>query len=378
MNTQPSNCSNNSDRQTSPGPAARARRLLCLGVGLIATAISAHAAEHAKYTLSLIADTGFFERKDSLVQVVLPPGPTGIFPDLRNAVLHAGDRNGKSVPFWFEPVTKKHGKAAPGPGVLYWILAGKTDSLTRVPFVLEAAGTTAPARASCGDPAIAKAAKAARDLLPNGSFEHTAAAKATSTWHGKIQPNGWVLHDFPWHYRNLPDLAASCRVVEDNAFDGKKSVCFRSELRSDAPEASPEKPTLVIGYIGGPTVPLEPSTRYEFSYCLKIADVTRGGYISASVNYLDKEKKRLYPRQYAINRLQTAYGTTRHLPEEYRGRWIRVARSGITLPDAAFGQIQISGSLAGVAYIDHMVLRKLPAAEPVLVIAGSWKRLEDQ
>jgi hypothetical protein len=322
----------------------------------------------ADYGLSLTVDTGFFERSDALVSVELaPPVPL----NLCGATLRMQDAGAPSQPFWFEPDGK-------GGGTLYWVLGGETDSLVQIPYFLRAPAGPPPA-APCGEASVKQAVRNARNLLPNGSFENLEAdpPKPSTIWHGERQPEEWQLHDYAWRDRNLPDLKSTCRVTDEEALDGKNSIRFTSELRADSPQAAPDKPLLVIGYIYGPTVPIKPSTRYEFSYYVKITEVERGGYISASVNYLDTDRERLYPRQYAINRLQTAYGTTRNLPDEYMNRWVRVTHTGTTLPDAAFGRIEMSGSLAGTVYVDRMVLRELPRTEPVQVIKGDFQPLQE-
>jgi len=341
--------------------AAVLRRML-LGPAVLALCAVVPSGGAEDYIVPLTVETGFFERRDALVSV---PFHSMIPLNLCEGTLRKLNQDGAVQPFWFEPGNGQD-------GMLHWVLAGETDSLETLPFALRAPTGPEP-DSPCGDDDVAEIVRNSRNILPNGSFETTEQTppRESTIWHGNRQPAEWKLHDYPWRHRKLPNIKSSCRIASEDAREGRNCLRFVSELRPDSPDAKPGKPVLLIGYVVGPTVPLKPSTRYEFSFYLKITDVVRDGYISASVNYLDENKKRVFPRNYAINRLQTAFGTTRHLPDQYRNRWVRVARSGTTLPNAAFGRIEISGSLAGTACLDCMMLREKAAVEPLHVTQGA-------
>ncbi|NOY80359.1 MAG: hypothetical protein GXP31_05060 [Kiritimatiellaeota bacterium] len=317
-----------------------------------------------RFSMQLTVDTGFFERRDALVAARLDfRRPV----DISTAVLR--DPANSAIPFWFEPV-------APFRGRLYWILAGETDSLEKVPFSLVVQTGRWPGKPT-GTRAIAKIVRRRRNLLPNGGFETPdLESKQTTTWKGARGAAHWVLHDFAWSYRKLPDIAALCRPVTVEAFEGKWALMFRSDVREDAPKARTGIPVVVAPYVNGPVVPMAPGRRYAFSYWVKFTDVIRDGYVSASVNFLDANKKRLFPRKYAINRMQAAYGTARNLRDDYLGKWVCVSVVKEALPEVRFGQVVIGGSFGGTCFLDGFRLREVGTGPPATVSVGPLQPVE--
>ncbi len=319
-----------------------------------------------RFSMQLTVDTGFFERRDTLVAANVDfHRPV----DVATAVLRGPAK--AAIPFWFEPDASFR-------GTLYWVLAGETDSLENVPFSLVVQAGQWPAKPT-GAPVVAEIVRRHENLLPNGGFEvPDPEVEQTSTWKGARGAAHWALHDFSWACRKLPGLAALCRTSEEEAFDGRWSLLFRADVRDDAPKARPGAPVVVAPYVNGPVVPMAPGRRYAFSYWVKFTDVSRDGYISASVNFLDADRKRLFPRKYAINRMQAAYGTARNLPRDYFGKWVNVSVVRETLPGVRFGQVVIGGSFGGTCFLDGFRLREVEVGAPPTVAVGPLQPVEEE
>ncbi len=273
-------------------------------------------------SIPLVVDTGFYDRKDALVQADVDFGQP-VRPDSLSLV-RGGDS--KPVKFRFIP-------GEPGRGRLLWLLSGYTPSLEQVRFTLKGMPGEWSSR-PVGDHNIVNLARAYDNLVVDGDFEVSAPAG--------------------WNFR-------ACEVSGQQAHSGKRSlkIIGNGKFR---------------GRAWGPVFVLEPATRYMISYWVKFARADKidshHGAISVSLNYLGPDRKRLFPRNYYINRHQLAYLTNRHFKAEYLGRWIKVRSVRATLPGARFGRIEIGTSYAGEVFLDELVIRKVPPAEPVTVKAG--------
>ncbi len=334
--------------------------VLFLSVALLATPVRSGSGR-----LPLLVDSGFFERQDALVNAAIELPAT---VDMQRAVLR--DSAGSPVPFWFVP-------DAPGRGRLYWILAGATDSLARIPFTL-VVSTGAWGSVPVGDPTVAEAVRTRLNLLPNGSFEQRAKQAVSSTWKGKEGAAGWELHDFAWAHRMRPDLKAQARLQTEVAAGGKTALRLIAEWRPEEGRPTTEKGVSIFPFVNGPVVALKPNTKYRFSYRVRFTRVDRDGYVSASVNFLDAEHKRIFPRKYAINRLQCAYGTARNPPEAYLGKWVTASAEKQTLAEVRYGQIVLAVSFAGTCFVDEFRLREIESGPPVTVTAGPWQNQRGQ
>jgi len=310
------------------------------------------------YVLPLQVHTGFFERRDALATATLDLGRS---LNMAKAVLR--DKVGKAVPFWFEP-----GKV--GAGKLHWVLVGEVDSLLELPFELQVSDGAWPSE-PVGDPAIAEAVRRQENLVPNGGFEQDAEQKQSNIWKGERGTAGWQLNDHSWANRKLPDLKASARLADDQTAEGATSLKLVAALREDAPGAKPGKPMVVAPHVYGPTIPLRPDASYLFSYRVRVAEVAKPGYISASLEFLDADHKRVFPKNYSINRLQVAYGTARNLPKDYLNQWVSVARSKRPLPMVRYGRIVLHISFAGTCHVDAFRVKETTGAEPVTVTVGT-------
>jgi len=336
------------------------RVLIVLQAGLLWG--QAQAADR-EYTLTV--DTGFFERHDALAGVTMELHPN---LDVTRATLRRqGDQ---SVPFWFTPTS-------PGRGRLHWVLPGETDSLTQLAFtftVPTGKWSTTPT----GSAAVGELVQRRDNLIPNGGFERPAAQQVSATWKGTAGVEGWALNDQAWRHRSLPDLKSQARPQSEFVSEGTTALRLVAECRPGDGKAEASGGVSIFPFVNGPTVELKPGTLYRFSYRIRFADVTRNGYISASVNFLDSERKRIFPKKYAINRLQCAYGTARNLPETYMNTWVTAAQQKRTLPDVRYGQISLSASFAGTCYVDEFRLRKIEAAPPVTVTVSPLRNHEEE
>ena len=312
---------------------------------------------------TLTADTGFFERRDALVAASVDFGPSVRITGLRS--LPGGGAAGESVPFWYVPGS---GSA----GTLYWVMAGEVPSLEQRRYTVSTTESE-PQTVPYGEVDLSERISRETNLLPNPGFEEDAQETPSkrSTWNGVRLPAGWSLNDYAWRYRELPELRSRCRLSEEHIHSGSRSLALSSELRDVADDKGETKPTRVSGFATGPTVPLRPGGKYYLRYYARIMDLSPDEEqhlsVSASVNFLDAEKKRIYPRQYAINRIQAAYTVNRHLPEEYADKWVCVSFIKETPPGVCYGQLTVGISLVGTVYVDDFVLKEFHPGDPVSV-----------
>jgi hypothetical protein len=318
------------------------------------------------YKMPLTTDTGFFERKDALTKTHI---------DFKKAIapsslkLFKGD---KEVPFAFIPEGENK-------GTLYWILAGKLQSMTQEEFTLKFSSGNWQ-KEPFGNKAIIEKAKRESNIAPNPGFETIEIRKKKSNWKGEKAPQEWDIRDHAWIDRKLPNIKSSCRPSEQEVHEGKESLEFINQLRDDKTGKDGTKKNLG-GYAVSEIFPLNPNTEYTFNYYVKFTDVIDNGRksqaISASVNFLDAKKKRIHPKNYAVNRLQCAYLLTRHPAEDYKDKWVKVEFRKKTPPEVRYGQIWISGSFSGKAYIDSLRLRETTkAGDPVKVEQGKIETIK--
>lgn len=320
----------------------------------------------ADYRMKITVDTGFFDRKNALVKTEIS------FPrSIDSASIRLLDK-GKKLEYAFVPTGKNKGG-------LYWVLSGKTPSLIQKEFILEFSDGNWNNKA-VGTSKILERIRNETNLIPNPDFETIVDGKKRTNWKGEKLPECWSIYDHAWAYRKLPDIKSTCRISELEVMNGKKSLEFVTQLRDDKKDKKGEKLNL-IGYAVSNNFPLKPDTEYSFSYYVKFTDVVDNGRhsqaISASVNFLAENQKRIYPRNYSLNRLQVAYLLTRNPKEAYFNKWIKVENSKKTPPEVRFGQIWISGSFSGKAYIDNLVLKEISkAGKPVKVKLGKIETIK--
>jgi hypothetical protein len=335
-------------------------------IGFLCLILSAGAICAENFKLPLKIDTGFFERKDALVKSKIDFKKA---VDLKGIKLIKGD---KEIPFAFIPDGEYK-------GTLFWILKGNIPSMTQEEFTLklsDGAWDNSPV----GDPAVMEKAKCESNIAPNPSFEIIEDCKKKSNWNGEKAPQGWDIRDFAWAHRKLPDIKSTCRISEKEVHDGKKALEFITQLRDDKKDKDGNK-TNLIGYAISPEFPLKPDTEYQFSYYVKFTEVIDNGKksqaISASVNFLGEDKKRIHPRNYSVNRLQCAYLLTRYPKKDYMNKWVKVEYRKKTPPEVRYGQIWLSGSFSGKAYVDNFTLKEITkAANPIKVEQGKIETIK--
>lgn len=313
----------------------------------VASIVCSNFSSAAEGKIRIKIDTGFFDREDALVKADIDfKGSV----DTASVELSGDDKN---IPVLIVP--KCEFKAA-----VYWILQGKTLSMTTKSYVLIFSNGKWSKKTVGPDDLRSKVAESS-NLIPNHSFEDvTNDVKKKTNWHGAMLPTEWNLRDYAWHFRKLPDIKSLCRVTDKEVQDGKRSLIFKSQLRKETENG---KTINLIGYAVSPIFPLRPDTKYSFSYFIKFVDVKENGGkyqgISASVNFLDGEKKRIYPKNYGLNRLQNAYSTIRHPKSEFLGKWTKTTYIKKTPSEVRYGQVWISGNFTGLLYLDNLMLKSL-------------------
>jgi len=178
------------------------------------------------------------------------------------------------------------------------------------------------------------------------------------------------LWDYAYCYRNLPDLASLCRLDSDVFYSGKNSLKLVGVLGKNE-KGEQEK---ITGFCEAEDIVLKPETCYKLTYYLKIIERVDNGEraqaVSISLNFHDKDKNKLHPKNYGLNRLQCAYSTGSHKQEDYLNKWVKVEYTKTTPPETAYGKVTIGMGLTGTAYVDDVVVRELRSAQPVTVETG--------
>lgn len=325
------------------------------------------AAVQAAYRIPLTVRTGFYERKDAIVRTTVDFRRAADSASLK--LLLITDDGSKEIDYWFEPQSKHKGN-------LTWILAGTHEAMTELKYELRFNEGQWSEEAT-GSRAVAVEVKRRSNLIPNGSFEDEDPAEKTkqrTIWKGKRQPTGWFLNDFAYANRKESGIKSICRLSEEEAVDGEKSVKFVTEQREDK---------LIRGYAYTSVFfPLKPKTKYTFSYQLKITDRQEGGgtwkVVQAEVQFMDEKKQRVHPKNYAINRLQLAYSTTRNPKEKYLDKWVKITRSMVTPEEARLGRVWVTTDIHGTVYFDDMVLVEQQKGEAVQVEVGEVIRNDER
>lgn len=309
------------------------------------------------YRIDIKVDSGFYTRYDELVKAEIGFDDKKV--DIRTFVLR---EDGKEVSFYFVP-------GEDNTGTLYWILKGKTEPLTtRTYYLYFSEGTWE--KEVYGDEEIKKVVEQKGNLIPNGSFEieEEGEIKQTSTWKGNRKPVDWVLNDYAWAYRELPSLISICRLSEEEAYQGKKSLKIVSEVRENKS---------ISGFASSTIFPMKPKTKYVFSYYIKITDRKDNGgvwqAVSAEIQLLDENKKRIYPDDYGLNRIHAAYSTARNFEENYLGKWVKVEVVKEVPAEVRYGLVWISVGFTGTVYYDNFVLKEV-VGEPLKVEVSEIKK----
>lgn len=262
--------------------------------------------------------SGFYERKTETVKAEID-FDEGI--DINSLKLIEGE---KDVPFYFLLKEKKKGE-------IYWIIEKMEPLEEKIYYLMYRPGKSEGKIK--GDEAIKNSFFKRENLVPDDSFEE-----------GK------------WTLLPNPEL---CSIVEEG-YDGKKSLRIKAEKKDDKE---------IKGYAISQIFPLKPKTKYKISYKLKISEVSfigNHGAVIVEVQYLDENKNRVYPTNYAINRLMCVYSLYK---EPYKtNEWVEVKNTGETLAEVRYGKIQAYfWNLHGEALIDEIVLEEITDKEPVLI-----------
>lgn len=270
-------------------------------------------------------NSGFYNREKEVVKVEIN---FGNFIDIESLKLR---ENNKDIPFYFE---MKDGERK---GDLYFEI-DKMAQLTQKIFNLYFKKSEKLDKKSIGDKSLKeKYIDEDKNLVQNGGFEETGV---------------WTLYPRGTDYS---------QIIETDKYEGKKSLLLKTE----------SKEKLIRGYIIGEPFPLKPNTKYKFSYMLKILNVSdkveEGNYhVSGEVQFLDENKKRIYPKDYAVNRLQAAYRLDNK--DLYLNKWVEVSAIKRTPEEVRFGMIQINSlSIEGTCLIDNIILKEINEKEPVVI-----------
>ncbi len=268
----------------------------------------------------------------------------------------------KKVPFYFVPTGKYKGE-------LYWILSGITEPFARRVYYLYF-GEGNWKEEPFGSEKIARLVSERKNLIPNHSFEMEEEGRKTVVWKGKRKPIFWRLEDYPGRYRNLSEHHSLCRLSEEEAYTGKKSLKIVSEKRGDK---------IIPGLAGSSIFPLKPKTKYEFSYYFKITDRKDTGEkyqaICASIYFYDENKKKLSPPHHWV---PVVYIITRYPEEKYLGKWVRVEKLFTTPEGVKYGRCGIHFShFWGTVYFDDLKLYEF-RGEPVKIEVCEIEKIEGE
>jgi hypothetical protein len=342
------------------GTAKMVRLGLCLCIGFAAMpTVSAEALR-----LPLTVKTGFYERKDAaVVTTEVSFGKASI--DINSIkLLKIADGKSKEVPFYF--MAGKHPI-----GQLSFLLPEKVEAMATLTYELRF-NRGKWAESAVGSEEVAAAIKKGGDLIPNPSFEELVPGKKRTNWKGDEMPKDWSLYDFFYAYRNEKDILATVRPVkDDDAADGEVVLKYVTDQR--------EK-TILRGYAQSAIFPLKPATKYTFAYRVKVVEKgERGGpwkVASASVHYLGEDKKRVHPKNYAVNRHQLGFASSRMQKKDYLNKWQSMSSSKVTPEETRFGEIRIDTDIQGIVLFDDFMLIEQTKGDAVEVKAGKLQAVK--
>ncbi|MFH0796375.1 MAG: hypothetical protein V2A65_04875 [Candidatus Omnitrophota bacterium] len=323
----------------------------------------------SEYMVPLKADSGFYLRENELVSAEIDFGRGA--ENIRLVWLKE-DGTKEDVSLYFVPGTGNK-------GTVYWVAEGIMESLSQREYSLYFSPGTMPETAK-GNKEMAARVKALENIIPNPSFEiEEEDIKQTSTegsiWKGDRKPEDWNMIDYLWADREEPNLKSQCRLIEEEAYEGTKSIKVVSEFRHGK---------VITGkFFSSSPFPLKPNTRYHLSYYIKITDRQESGqsYQSAQVQvtFLDEKQKSVWSERCPVWRLQTAYSTCRFSKETYLGKWLKVEESATTTDNTRFGEIDQGcgpDRIVGIVYYDNFVLTEIREGEPVKVEVGKIRVME--
>lgn len=153
----------------------------------------------------IVVESGFYDRKNEVVKVEIDFGKE---VDINSLKLFDKD---KEIDFYF--LAKENFK-----GELYFLI-DTMPSLTSKEYLLYF-NLGKWEKRNIGNEEIYKRISGI-NLIPNPGFEKLEGDKIID----------WEMKDFPWAYRELPDLKSFCRITKEDKFEGERSLKLASEKR---------------------------------------------------------------------------------------------------------------------------------------------------
>lgn len=225
---------------------------------------------------------------------------------------------------------------------------------------------------ACGDNKFMKSTTLNPNLVPNNSFEKvTKTIERFWNWAGRTSVIDWTLQDYPYRYAKIENLDSTCRVSDKEAYQGKRSLCFKTGM----PRQLGKVKLLISGNaILKKEIALKPQTAYKLSYFVKVAeqkdnDMNFQG-VGVTLSLLDADKK-----QIPGGIITTLFSTTTRIKEDYINKWIYVESYDITPKETALGRLRIGEKISGTIYVDMLELREVSDCNVPEIIIGKIKEV---
>ncbi|MFA7231907.1 MAG: hypothetical protein WC071_11610 [Victivallaceae bacterium] len=267
------------------------------------------------------------------------------------------DNPGKTLPIYFIPLAKYKARIC---FITEKDLPRDSDVIYKLRFS-DGKWSDTP----CGDDKVKKEHKEPVNLVQNGSFEEIFKSDQYHTWRGDYCPKGWQLWDCASEYWMLPNRKSMCRVSDEVALQGKRSLMIVNETPRDIKDKNSDETIILSGSANTSyLIKIKPDTGYIVKFFLKIVqhyDNKRNFQsVNASAVMLDAGKNSIS----SGGVIQAAYSVA-FIPEEsYLNTWLEVQGYDVSPENAAYAQITIGGKFSGKAYVDVVEFYETEKCQP--------------
>ena len=268
--------------------------------------------------------------------------------DLSSIKISVAGQKDKLIPVYVEPVAKYR-------ALIHFMPVAKMEADSEQFYELHFKSGKWNA-CPCGDNKLKKSITLKPNLVSNNSFEKvTKTINRFWNWAGRTSVIDWTLHDYDYRYARLPNLDSTCRVSDKEAYQGKRSLCFKTGM----PRTLGNVKILISGgAFMKKEIALKPQTAYKLSFFVKVTEQTDNKMnfqgVGVAVSLLDADKK-----QIPGGVMSTLFTTSTMIREDYLNKWVYVEAYDITPEGTAYGKLRIGEKISGTIYIDMLELREV-------------------
>ena len=284
--------------------------------------------------------------------------------DLSSVKMSVAGKKDKTIPIYIEPVAKYR-------ALIHFMPIEKLEEDSGQFYELSFKSGKWNACA-CGDNKFKKSITLNPNLISNNSFEKvTKTIERFWNWAGRTSVIDWTLQDYPYRYAKIDSLNSTCRVSDKEAYQGKRSLCFKTGM----PRQLGKVKLLISGdAFLKKEIPLKPQTAYKLSFFVKVTEQKDNGMnfqgVGVTLSLLDANKK-----QIPGGILTTLFSTTTRIKEDYINKWVYIESYDITPENTALGRLRIGEKISGTIYVDMLELREVKDCNVPEIIIGKTKEI---